>query len=132
MLYRQTEAEHIRQLRLKLAEDACRANVAADADCRQEWVNPNLWRQYMGQDGQGLYNSYTDEELLDILRRAAAELGRAPSQKEVFCVYRSYIRRRFTNWPSALRAAGLKAPKEKRIWMKSTKTEESDFGRFNG
>jgi hypothetical protein len=128
----QLASEHIRQLRLKLAEDAGRASAAASAECRQEWVNPNLWRQYMGKDGQLLYSSFTDEELLDILRRAAAELGRPPSQKEVFCVYRSYIRRRFTNWPSALRAAGLKAPKEKRIWMKSTKTEESDFGRFNG
>lgn len=68
----------------------------------------------MGAEGRRLYDSFTDEVLLDILRQAAAELERAPSQKEIFCVYRSYIRRRFTNWPTALRAAGLKPPKEKK------------------
>jgi hypothetical protein len=106
--------DDIRLLRLKLMEDAERASSSPDRECRQEWINPSLWRQYMGEAGRRLCDSYTNEELLDILRKAAAELGRAPTQKEVFCVYRSYIRRRFTNWPTALRAAGLKAPKEKK------------------
>lgn len=104
---------HIRLLRLKLTEDAERASSSSDLECRQEWVNPHLWRQYIGEAGRRLYDSFTDEELLDILRLADAELGHAPSQKEIFCVYRSFIRRRFTNWPTALRVAGLKPPKEK-------------------
>ncbi len=65
----------------------------------------------MGKSGAALYASFTDEELLGMLRTAAAELGHVPSQKEIFCVYRAYIRRRFRNWPGALRAAGLKAPR---------------------
>jgi hypothetical protein len=106
---------HITSLRLKLSEDAERSYSESDLKCRREWLDPALWQQYMGEDGRLLYGSFTDDELLDILRQAAAELGRAPTQKEVFCVHRSFIRRRFTNWPIALRAAGLKAPKEKRI-----------------
>jgi len=101
-------------LRLKLAEDAERASLSIDRECRQEWINPCLWQQYMGEAGGRLCDSFTDEELLDILRKAAAEQGRAHAQKEVFCVCKSYIRRRFTNWPTALRAAGLKATKEKK------------------
>jgi hypothetical protein len=67
----------------------------------------------MGALDRRLYNSFTDDELLNILHSSASELGRPPTQKEAFCVYRSYIRRRFANWPMALRAAGLKAPKKR-------------------
>ncbi len=106
--------DRVRTLRLKLKEDACRTETAADDTCRREWVDTSLWREYMGETGRRLYESFTDEELLDILRDTAQALGHAPAQKEVFCVYRSYIRRRFTNWPAALRAAGLKPPKKKK------------------
>jgi hypothetical protein len=98
---------------MKLVADANRARLAVDEAHRQEWIEPHLWSEYMGEDGRRLYHSFTDEELLNILRLAAEELGHAPSQKEVFCVYRSFIRRRFANWPAALRTAGLKAPKRK-------------------
>lgn len=111
MQQKQFVPEQISSLRLQLTEDAKRASMMADKECRKEWLDPELWSQYMGAEGRGLYQSYSDEELLDILRGAAAELGRLPSQKEVFCVYRAFIRRRFVNWPTALRAAGLKAPK---------------------
>lgn len=110
---RQELTNQIRLLRLQLAEDAQRASELGSEDCRQAWITPQLWSQYMGADGRRLYNSFTDEELLDLLRQAAAKLGRVPSQKDIFCVYRSFIRRRFTNWPTALRAAGLKEPKLK-------------------
>jgi disulfide oxidoreductase YuzD len=106
--------DHIRLLRLKLSGDAERASSESSEECSQEWVDPLLWSQYMGKAGRMLYTSFSDEELLDILRHAADKLGHAPSQKEIFCVYRAYIRRRFNNWPMALRAAGLKAPKKKR------------------
>ena len=111
MIKEKTDQAHIRQLRLKLEEDARCAGALTDKDLRKEWIDPHLWRQYMGEDGRRLYRSFTDEELLDVLRQIARELGHTPSQKDVFCVYRSYIRRRFTNWPTALRAAGLKLPK---------------------
>lgn len=109
----QTKMKQTRLLRLQLVEDAKRAIEIGDPDCRQELIAPQRWSQYMGASGRRLYNSFTDDELLDILRGAAVELGRPPTQKEVFCVYRSYIRRRFVNWPTALRAAGLKAPKKR-------------------
>ncbi len=106
--------ENIARLRRQLCRDAERARTEISKECRQEWIDPHLWSLYMGKAGRLLYASFSDEELLDILRFAANELGHVPSQKEIFCVYRSYIRRRFTNWPTALRAAGLKAPKVKR------------------
>lgn len=105
--------EDIRLLRRSLCEDAERARVGSSEQCRMEWVDPHLWSQYMGEAGKRLYASYSDEELLDILRDTANELGHIPSQREIFCVYRSFIRRRFGNWPSALRVAGLKMPKSK-------------------
>lgn len=108
---KQELTKQIRLLRLQLAEDAKRAGERGDEDSQQAWIDPHLWSQYMGADGRRLYNSFTDKELLDLLRQSAAKLGRVPSQKEIFCVYRTFIRRRFTNWPTALRAAGLKEPK---------------------
>ena len=101
--------------RLELTEDARRASEAADSTCRRDWIDPGLWSEYMGKKGRYIYDSFTNKELLDILRNAAEELGRVPTQKEVFCVYRLYIRRRFTNWPTALRTAGLKPPKKKAV-----------------
>ena len=62
--------------------------------------------------GKGVYESFSDEELKGILTQAFERLGRCPSQKEIYCVYRMYIRQRFGNWPWALQAAGLKPAKE--------------------
>lgn len=58
-------------------------------------------------EGNSLYESFSDRELLDVLRTRAKELGHSPSQKEVFWAYRAYIKRRFGKWPYALKAAGL-------------------------
>lgn len=58
-------------------------------------------------DGKAFYGHFSDEELLKILRKQAKALGRSPAQKETHWVYRSYIRQRFKNWPTALRLAGL-------------------------
>lgn len=57
--------------------------------------------------GVQVYESYTDEELLNVLRSAAIRLGHSPSQREVFWVYRGYIKQRFEKWPYALQRAGL-------------------------
>ena len=57
--------------------------------------------------GRAFYNSLTEEELLNILRKRAEELRHSPTKKEVFWVLREYIRERFQKWPYALKAAGL-------------------------
>lgn len=59
-------------------------------------------------EGKNFYESLTDEQLLDILKNRAKELDHSPSQKEMFWVYREYLRKRFRRWPYALEAAGLK------------------------
>lgn len=96
--------ENIPELRRRLYSDAERARSESSGECRREWVDPQLWSRYMGKAGMKLYASFSDEELLNILRIAADELGHVPSQREIFCVYRSYICRRFTNWRCGLRA----------------------------
>ena len=98
----------ILEARQRLREDAERAAAGCTKELTVEWIDPILWEQYIGKNAEALYLSFSDQELLDILRNKAAELGRNPSQQEIFCVFRMYIRRRFTNWPRALAAAGLK------------------------
>lgn len=61
-----------------------------------------------------LYNRMSDEALLQLLHDRAEELGRNPTRREIFPAYHIFLRLRFKNWPSALRAAGLKPPKEKK------------------
>mgnify|MGYP000882020548 CR=1 FL=1 len=112
-------SEDIKRLRRELEEDEERTRQADKGEFGQEWVNIQFWSKYTGADSRPLYKSYSDEELLDILRSATAELGRLPMQKEIFCVYRSFIRRRFKNWSMALRAAGLKEPKKKKEKQRS-------------
>lgn len=58
-------------------------------------------------NGRKAYTELTDEDLLGVLRDRAAELGHSPSQKEVFWVWREYIKMRFKKWPYALILAGL-------------------------
>ena len=114
----------VTEQRRQLAEDAERARSGNVDGYSQEWIDPTLWKAYCGKRGEELYESFSDQELLDILREAVAELGRLPSQKEVFCVYRCYIRKRFKNWPTALRAAGLKDPKPVRDKKRRLKREK--------
>ncbi|NBH61653.1 hypothetical protein D1155_08325 [Anaerotruncus sp. 80] len=69
----------------------------------------SVWQHYAlgSKDGKMLYESFSEEELLQFLRDIARELNHTPSQKEVFWVMREYIKRRFGKWPYALRLAGL-------------------------
>ena len=105
-------SSEIRQLKQALVQDA------AEAAHRPEnavWLEPELWVTYMGKKTRGaLCASFSDEELLSILRETAGRLGRNPSKKEVFCVYRVFLIERFGNWPKALVAAGLKRPRRER------------------
>ena len=55
----------------------------------------------------------SDEELLDYLRRCAAELGHTPMHRREV-VGSTYISERFGNWAVALSMAGLPMPKKKR------------------
>lgn len=57
--------------------------------------------------GAQLYASFSDNELLELLRGSAQRLGHSPSQGEVHWILRAYLKARFKNWPRALRAAGL-------------------------
>lgn len=109
------EITHCEALRKQLRYDADKAKAAAPPHQMQNWIDPQKWSIYTSPAGEMLYRSFSDEDLLEIIRREAAELGRVPAQHEVFCVYRDYIRRRFGNWIKALRAAGLKEVKTKRV-----------------
>ena len=86
-------SSEIRQLKQALVQDA------AEAAHRPEnavWLEPELWVTYMGKKTRGaLCASFSDEELLSILRETAGRLGRNPSKKEVFCVYRVFLIERF-------------------------------------
>ena len=42
--------------------------------------------------GRAVYASYSDEDLLAVLHDAASRLGRAPTQDEVFSLYRIYLK----------------------------------------
>lgn len=57
--------------------------------------------------GLAFYNELTDEMLLKVLRECAKTLGTSPSQREIYWVWRDYIKQRFKKWPNALKAAGL-------------------------
>lgn len=57
--------------------------------------------------GKKLYDCFSDEELLEILRAKAKLLNHTPSQREVGNVFRAYIKKRFQRWPYAIKKAGL-------------------------
>lgn len=57
--------------------------------------------------GKEIYNSFSNDELIEILRKKAANLNHSPAQKEVLWVVREYIKKRFDKWPYALAEAGL-------------------------
>lgn len=59
------------------------------------------------KEGRMFYEEIEDEILLRVLKEKAEEFGRSPSQKEIFWVWRDYIKERFQKWPYALQAAGL-------------------------
>lgn len=88
-------------------------NVAENADKNFQKDNHNstIWKNYATSNARGhsVFESFTDEELLDYIRAEAKRLNHAPAQKELFWVMRDYIKRRFKRWPYAMKAAGLTA-----------------------
>lgn len=107
-------AEQLKTYRSRIAEKASHAYRSGDKNA-VSWCDGILWKEYSADSGIGrqIYASFSDEELLDLLREVARRLGRKPTQKEVYCVYRSYLRKRFGNWPQALQRAGLYKLKSK-------------------
>lgn len=101
------------ELRKQLEYEAEKIRNDPDFSQRPDWIDPQKWSLYMGKQGRMLYQSFSDEELLSIITSTAQKLGRVPAQRDVFCVYRDFIRRRFGNWVKALRAAELKESKNK-------------------
>lgn len=61
----------------------------------------NTWK------GLSFYEQLSDEILISVIKKKSEELGYSPGQKEIFWVWRSYIKQRFQKWPYALVAAGL-------------------------
>ncbi len=100
------ETDHYRRLIEELAEQAEQALNTQQAEER-------MYKRYHFltlSDGLGraVCLGYSDEELLEILRQTARKLGRAPTQNEVFFLYRIYLKSRFRTWPAALRKAGMR------------------------
>lgn len=71
--------------------------------------NTKIWKAFSldSKAGERFYEALSDEELLDVLRLYAKKLGHSPAQKEVYWIWRTYIKKRFRKWPYALLAAGL-------------------------
>ncbi|MGN0658470.1 MAG: homing endonuclease associated repeat-containing protein [Emergencia sp.] len=98
--------EEIRKLQhLLVSRFACSPDKEAYRSDRES----SVYRTYSLSTGKGkkIYQSFSDEELLQYLRMRAGELDHPPAQKEVFWVMREYIKKRFQRWPYALKAAGL-------------------------
>lgn len=65
---------------------------------------------------QAKYAAMSDEELLDVLRQRAEELGRLPIKEDVTGA--AYFKQRFGPWPRILEAAGLKPVSETHLRRK--------------
>ena len=107
-----TDKDVILAKKVQLARDAAQWEEQQDAP---EWLDTAACiRISIAGHGRGLYRSHSDKELKDVLHAAAGRLGRLPNKRDVFCVYRFFIIRRYGNWPRSLVAAGLKAPRRQR------------------
>lgn len=81
--------------------------------------------------GKQLYKSLTDKQLLHVITDIANEIGHSPSQKEVFWVWREYIKLRFKKWPYALTAAGLSKNAGKGgLSLEQVQTAKEDYNRM--
>ena len=59
------------------------------------------------------FKQLSDEELLDVVRKKAEELGRPPKKDEMVGV--RVLKNRFGPWPRLLEQAGVKEPTEARL-----------------
>jgi uncharacterized protein YejL (UPF0352 family) len=113
--------EQLLQILRDLAAELGQTPVQRELQARQELPSPAVYTQRFGKWTAALQAAgleprrrapaYSDEQLLQILRDLAAELGRAPLQRELQArqdlpSYSAY-RGRFGSWTAALKAAGL-------------------------
>lgn len=99
-------AEQISELRIELEVISAQCT---DIDCGKHNTESDIYQKFALStiSGKKLYQSLPDEYLLAILTNLAKSRGHSPSQKEIFWVYREYIKLRFQKWPYALKKAGL-------------------------
>lgn len=85
------------------------SKMAVDLDEGMEDSSSEIYQNYSMRTERGkvFYRSLSDEQLLTVLKDRALTLGHSPAQKEVFWVWRVYIKARFKKWPYALKTAGL-------------------------
>lgn len=57
--------------------------------------------------GKAVYNSFSDNELLGLLKMRAKVIDHTPSQNEVPRVFRDYLKLRFGKWAYAVKKSGL-------------------------
>ncbi|MBR6812351.1 MAG: hypothetical protein IKM51_03160, partial [Oscillospiraceae bacterium] len=91
--------------------------------------NNSLW-QREAEKFEREHSSDTPEQLLELLRERAQELGRAPTRQEFYGS--ALLKKRFGPWPRVLIAAGLKEDKsteEKQAHKRSI--EQKDKARRN-
>lgn len=101
------QAEQYRQMIWKLAQQFVPG--APDAKLQEERLRVQYKSLLLADSlGKAVCASYSDQELLDILREIADGLGHAPTQEETFFLYRVYLKARFRNWPAVLHAAGMR------------------------
>ena len=102
IIFSQTELYKYREMLSGLASSAERANVLLHCDT-------GTWNNFDPRTPRGrqIYNTYTDDELLTVVRRTAGRLGRPPGSTEVYCIYVRYLRYRFGTWPEIIKASGL-------------------------
>lgn len=103
-----TEKE-VRKYKIILKNIAQKAVASENPEYGKGVKNSQLFNRYATSSpiGQAVYRSFSDGELFELLRESAKRLGHSPAQKEIFWIYRSYIRKRFEKWPYALQKAGL-------------------------
>lgn len=68
--------------------------------------------------GKQVYDSYSDEELLDVLVQMMDHHGHKVNGHDIYCVYKDYLRKRFGTMPDAISKARrrLKLRKDQERW----------------
>jgi len=101
--------KEVQKSKIALRRIAEKAEASQKLNYAKDNKNSAIFKTYSTSStiGQAIYLSFSDEELLELLKVEAKRLGHSPAQKEVFWVYRFYIRNRFQRWPYALERAGL-------------------------
>ncbi len=107
-------ADEAKQEELKIKRKLARAVIYCldHPEQASEWYEKKdsvMWTFFSLRSKQGklIYQTFTDGEILSVLKRAAQVLDHSPSQKEILWVFREYVKMRFKKWPYALEQAGL-------------------------